>query len=445
MNSGKRIAKRGSQVVHLFKFFYAAILSVFFALAAVEAFAQPAAKSDVPMFSDLPSPWRVVRETKVVGSQLKTIATKLQVPLSSLFNTVFEYEGKQVQINVLETSDIGEARKLTAILQKSKSNPRWVVQNKTNVIEFVVRDPQQAFLASQARYGLAIQPHVASYKVGFDAIPIQRELAKGDPDGRNKLFNRLLQLRNESTSQLSVIQDLNRQFEVGRDLVMVSDLQRAIRADWQFQPVAEKTEILPSGEVHVAFKTMSDALSIPMIKVSGFLTIDSQVPRLAVSDFDQSALLQATPTWPVDANEIQVICASIISPADSGPTKLRKLQKWFLEPQNFRYDGLIGSRYGTLRALEQKYGRCWDYSDLFVTMARCLGLPCRQVYGWLYQGEGHVWCDVLVDGKWQMVDPTSGTVCGSDYLPFCISDVGEFTMLYGGDVRVEWVDAEMQK
>ena len=85
---------------------------------------------------------------------------------------------------------------------------------------------------------------------------------------------------------------------------------------------------------------------------------------------------------------------------------------------------------------KQKFGRCWDYSDLFTTIARTSGLPCRQVFGWLYESEGHVWCDVLVDGQWKMVDPTTGTVCGTDYLPFCISTDGEFPLLYASHVTI---------
>lgn len=444
MNNYPRFAVTGALRYYVRRAVCAVMQCVFFASMTANSFAQPALTSAIPMFKDLPGSWKVVRESHVTGAPLQNIANKLQVPLSSLYNTVFEYERKQVQINVLETRGINEARKLTAILQKTKSNPRWVVQNKTSVVEFVVRDPQQAYLANQARYDLSIFPQVAHYKVRFDAIPIKHELGNGGPDGRNRLYNRLLQLVDDPTGQASVVQELRHQFEIGHDLVLVSDLQKSIRADWQFRPAAERTVAKQSGEVHAIFQAVPETNGLPMIAISGSLTIDSRMPRPVELGFNEGPLLQATPAWPVDANEIQVACSSIVSPSDSGQEKLRKLQAWFLDPKNIRYDGLMGSRYGVLQAFEQKFGRCWDYSDLFVTMARCMGLPCRQVYGWLYQGEGHVWCDVLVDGKWQMIDPTSGTICGSDYLPFCLSDAGEFSLLYAGPVKMEWEDSGRQ-
>ncbi len=62
----------------------------------------------------------------------------------------------------------------------------------------------------------------------------------------------------------------------------------------------------------------------------------------------------------------------------------------------------------TLATLEAD---CLEFSQLFVAMARSLGLPARLVSGLAYSGEsfgGHAWVEVYV-GEWIELDPTWGT------------------------------------
>ena len=64
--------------------------------------------------------------------------------------------------------------------------------------------------------------------------------------------------------------------------------------------------------------------------------------------------------------------------------------------------------------IRTRRGDCTEHSTLFVTLARSLGIPTREVNGFVY-GEGsfesfggHAWCEVAIDGKWLPVDPTWG-------------------------------------
>ncbi len=62
----------------------------------------------------------------------------------------------------------------------------------------------------------------------------------------------------------------------------------------------------------------------------------------------------------------------------------------------------------TLATLEAD---CLEFSQLYVAMARSLGLPARLVSGLAYSGAtfgGHAWVEVYV-GEWMEVDPTWGT------------------------------------
>jgi len=92
------------------------------------------------------------------------------------------------------------------------------------------------------------------------------------------------------------------------------------------------------------------------------------------------------------------------------------------------------------QVLKQKTGQCWDFSDVFVTFCRAAGVPARQVGGWLYGQCGHVWAEVLFEGKgWQQVDPTAGMETTSDYVAYFTTEDGHMPILYLGWPKVEMV------
>lgn len=61
---------------------------------------------------------------------------------------------------------------------------------------------------------------------------------------------------------------------------------------------------------------------------------------------------------------------------------------------------------------QARRGDCTEHAQLFVALARRLGLPAREISGLVYLGDshqrfgGHAWAEVALDGRWQAVDPT---------------------------------------
>lgn len=391
-------------------------------------------RSRAPGFESIPDRWSIVRETEVRASQLSQFSAKLNVPLTALFNTVVMSENQQLQINTLTTATKVEATGLTKALRSGKTNPRWVVQNENRVYEFVVRDAGQARVAAAARYAFPLQASRVTYQASFEVIPIRHETPGGQPDDRNRLYNLLLSPQTFPDTESEIVR-LSRQFEFADEIALVSQLQQGIAAHWTSTAGAF---LQPSDHAETVLLKCVDSdriLGMPKIRLSVEVTCDMKQRRAAGAEVSP-ALLSVTPHFPVNAAEIRDVVNTFLPPGASEEVRLRQLLNWFSEAGNIRYDGATGSRYGVLKVLQQRYGRCWDYSDLFITMARSAGLPCRQVYGWLHELEGHVWCDVLTNGCWQMVDPTTGTVCGSDYIPFCISESGEFALLYASPVSI---------
>lgn len=63
--------------------------------------------------------------------------------------------------------------------------------------------------------------------------------------------------------------------------------------------------------------------------------------------------------------------------------------------------------------LDNRTGDCTEHSQLFITLARALGLPARDATGYVYSGDdetpslgGHAWVEAFVDGRWIGLDPT---------------------------------------
>ena len=121
----------------------------------------------------------------------------------------------------------------------------------------------------------------------------------------------------------------------------------------------------------------------------------------------------------------------------------RSILAWLRPGQNIRYEGQTGSRWGTLKALDQKFGHCWDFSDLFVTLARSAGVPARQVAGWLYGTSGHVWAEWHDPERgWVPVDPTGGGLlpCGIYHIAYFTTEDGEMPVVYLSMPKIEIVE-----
>ena len=96
-----------------------------------------------------------------------------------------------------------------------------------------------------------------------------------------------------------------------------------------------------------------------------------------------SPLLSTSPQPP--ANEVVALAKKITRNCKTDEQKVEALLEWLMPGRNIRFGGpIMGSRYGVKQTLDQGFGHCWDFSDLFVTLCRAAGVQARQVAGWLY-------------------------------------------------------------
>jgi hypothetical protein len=324
-----------------------------------------------------------------------------------------------------------------------KSDPAFCVRKEKRVIEFVGDSVQ---LARKAGYelGFVPKPRVVRYRVSADLVPIDA----CDYMSLNELFNLCVSARNARRNERAKarIQELARRFRFGRRLSLRMAGAADSRPAYQFNPRAAGR--IPDGEdgtITYGFNETDDWLSIPYVSLTAEVTAHGDGMTPTDTD-DEDHLTAPTEFWPVENPEIAALARRITSGHEGRRAGVKSILEWLTPGRNIRFGGPVeGSRWGVKKVFEQGYGRCWDFSDCFITLCRASGIPCRQVAGWLYGASGHVWAEVLIPGKgWQQVDPTGGgrLECGIYHIAYFTTETGDMPILYVSNPKIQIVQCE---
>jgi transglutaminase-like putative cysteine protease len=170
-----------------------------------------------------------------------------------------------------------------------------------------------------------------------------------------------------------------------------------------------------------------------MVAIDVSLDVETE-NRITQGPSDSQPYLQPTEFWPSDSPEVSDIIDQAMGDMseDSDRATAAALHRWVRRNIDYGSD-IIGSRYGVEPVLKQRFGRCWDLSDVFITLARAAGLPARQIGGWLYGREGHIWSQVWLEdeGVWLDVDTTAENLgVDASYIPIWGTRDGEMMFIY---------------
>ena len=414
------------------------LITVFVAMVAtflIVRFAQGMAPTEVAerFLEELPEGWQVTQSMKIPTRQTAAIARKLGIRIQLLTNNRITDGNGVLQINAIHCPNPHAAQNAYQSLVTMHSNPRDCIVNKTTVYELIRRSGDTSRLYADSRYRLGLQPKEQMYEIQFAAVPV----SDGDPMAWNKLFNLFLAREANGTALIDErIKQLAKSFVFSKEVTLRDMLDGGGKTSWMLQPTPNREIRCCGGDARTfVFSRLPTLVELPVIKISGQLksTTGSTTTsnRTAASE-----LLAATKFWPVDDPVVQELSSQITTNANSAEAKVAEILQWFQKRSNIRFAGETGSRYGVQKTLRQRFGHCWDYADVFTTICRSTGIPCRQVYGWLHRSEGHVWCEVMVNGKWKQIDPTTGTICGSDYIPIVVSEDGAMPFVYASKVQI---------
>ena len=127
------------------------------------------------------------------------------------------------------------------------------------------------------------------------------------------------------------------------------------------------------------------------------------------TDTSLSKYLKATTNCQVNNADIQAKATALTKGLTTDIAKAKAIFNWVRDSvsYSFYYD----TKYGAVNTLKYKSANCVDHSHLLIALYRAAGLPARYVHGTCKFSSGstygHVWAQVLVDGKWYVADATS--------------------------------------
>ena len=124
---------------------------------------------------------------------------------------------------------------------------------------------------------------------------------------------------------------------------------------------------------------------------------------------DLSPYLAASTNCEVGNSKIKSLVTSLTKGLTTDNAKATALFNYVRDTLSYSF--YYNTKYGAVGTLNAKKGNCVDHSHLLVAMFRTAGLAARYVHGTckFTSGNtyGHVWVQVLINGKWVVADATS--------------------------------------
>jgi len=389
-----------------------------------------------PLFRDLPPGVVVESSAEIAAAQRNAVGQKLGGKLERLANSIIRVHGRPIKVNTLTAADEASARAVHAAIAKTKSDPAFCLQRGRVVIEYTGKDIDAGF-ATKTSYELGLQPKPNSvrYRVTAQLATID----KADYMACTPLFQEFLASRSgDNQAAIQRISDLSGKFRFGHSLSLRNPGLYDGTATHQFQPDRRDSREAGAAVVY-EFAELPSRHGVPFVNATIEATVDATAFRESTAT-PARELTAATRFWPADDPAVVALARRITQGKSTHGAKAMAILEWLTVGRNLKYAGQPGSRWGTAKVLQQGFGHCWDFSDCFVTLARAVGVPSRQVAGWLYCSDGHVWAEFYREGKgWQQVDPTGGGKlrCGIYHIPYFTTEDGEMPIVYVSMPKIE--------
>jgi hypothetical protein len=150
----------------------------------------------------------------------------------------------------------------------------------------------------------------------------------------------------------------------------------------------------------------------------------SEIPRVLQRKYTQSFSL-----WPVDSTTIHDIAAERWFDSDDLSTWMREAGTTIITA--IKHPEKQEKRLGADQALLSGRGDCDEFTDLFITLCRIRGVPCRRLTGYFIvkgkEAEPHAWGELLSPLKgWIPIDLALRNI-GNHTINYVIEKIEEFT------------------
>ncbi len=385
-----------------------------------------------PRFAALPPGWRVERTSVVAENRRSELARHFGIPIEGLDNVHLTANGRRLQVNTFRTASPQDAARLHDVISPEKKDPAFCIVSGPDVVEFVVDEFTGADLAIKAAFELGFRPKPTRvhYRVTARLAPVE----EADYMNLNQIFNLFLDKANPSRDD--DIREASQSLRFGNRLVLCSGVR------CQFDPAPVSTTECDGVRVY-EFACLPRDHDVPYAQVTADIEASAE-RETDLSAPSGKSCLSSTAFWPASDPEIKALAEDIGKGLASPKGKVDAFLEWLAPGKNIAFGGPVtGSRWGVAKVISQRFGCCWDFSDCFITMCRAVGIPARQIGGWFYGMEGHIWAEVFCGDGWKQVDPTGGgrLDCGIYHIPYFRSDTGAMPVLYLDRPRISVVAA----
>jgi transglutaminase-like putative cysteine protease len=375
----------------------------------------------------LPYCWSRVSSYTADVETRKGFGERFGVELVSLTNEKIDAGGLSLQVNTVECKRAEDAATVHEFFMSARNADFQKYIRAGNVVYEFMCDNHAVRAKTQDLMGLRAR-QTREYRVTMEIAP----LISGDDTRWNELFNALM---NDGD-----VAGLAPSFEFGSSLVLRNERPEWGTPSYSFANIPREKKTA-GDHLKVSFDDLTVVAGVPRVIVDVFLAIKPFSPYRPPEPINTYELTKATAAWPTDHPQVERVFADGWDDAWTTLEKIEYLHCWAFE--NIAYEGdIVGSRYGTARVLEQRYGHCWDKSDVFITLCRRAGIPARQVMGWHFGLEqGHVWAQAYEEPQgWISIDATASWLGVNDhYVPLFILEDGRVPFVYAAMPQVDLV------
>jgi transglutaminase-like putative cysteine protease len=176
-------------------------------------------------------------------------------------------------------------------------------------------------------------------------------------------------------------------------------------------PVLIKTPVLING---LTLAQMKDGLT----RVKAFYVKNGRLPNyviygsrhIPITTFEKNIETQGlSVTVTPDTSSVSALAKSLNIGSTSSYNTAVRIFNWVRD--NLDYTFYYNTKYGAAGTLKQRTGNCADTSNLLIALARNVGITSRYIHGTCQFSSGtwygHVWAQLLVNGKWYDADAIS--------------------------------------
>ena len=222
--------------------------------------------------------------------------------------------------------------------------------------------------------------------------------------------------------------------------------------DWKQNLLAYELTVKPHAaviEYEDAFGNRTQRFEVNEPYMALEVTAESLVEVLDTDPFGFARLPIKPPTWPlVWMPSERTMLAPYLNPTDLPDTQLHDIYDYAMEfatrnngdlmetlfainlafLHDFKYvPGCTDLGTTAYQVFVNKAGVCQDFTNLFITMARLLGVPARYVCGYIHTGNSgasrtgsdatHAWIQLYIPNiGWKGFDPTNGVLPRTDHV-----------------------------